>query len=121
MASHHEEAALPNARYAATIFGASIHGNTFAQLAARPDNQLRGAAAVMHRLRRRPKRSKGLDNGAFADSRDSGDVNVGDEAHTIAELHIGPDCAVGTDLDIVADARPGGHARGWIDRHLILG
>jgi hypothetical protein len=48
-------------------------------------------------------------------------VNVGDQAHAIAKLHIGPDHAVGTDLNTVADACSIGHARGWIDRHLILG
>jgi hypothetical protein len=79
--------------------------DAFADIAARPDNQLRGAAAVMHRLRRRPERGKRIDDSAFADRRDAGDMNVGDQAHAVAKLDIRPDCAVGTDLDTVAMTR----------------
>lgn len=75
----------------------------------------------MHRLRRRPQRSERVNDRAFADCGDAGNMNLGDEANAVAKLNIRPDYTIGADLDALADARPIGHARGWIDRHLIPG
>ena len=69
----------------------------------------------MHRLRRRSERGERIDDGAFADRGDAGDVDMGDEAHAAPELDIGPDEAIGPDLDALAQARAVSHARGRID------
>ena len=49
-----------------------------------------GAAAIVHRLRRRAERGEGIDDGAFADRRDAGDINVGDEANAVFSSTCGP-------------------------------
>src|SRR6202167_3269271 len=98
VASDHEKAALAHAGHPAAVFRTGIHCRAFADITVRPDNQARGAAAIMHRLRWRPERSERVDDRAFTDRCDAGDMNVSDQAHTIAKLNIGPDCAVGTDL-----------------------
>ena len=78
-------------------------------------------AAIVNRLRRRAERGKRINDGAFADRRHAGDVDVGDETHAGFELDLRPDQAIRTDLNAVADARAIGDARGRINCHLGLG
>src|SRR6478672_6923196 len=104
----HEEAAFADPCNPAAGFGADIHGNAFAYLAACADNELGRLAAIVDRLWRRAERRKRIDDGLFADRRCAGDVNLPDEAHALFQLD------VGTDYTIRADFRrrpQGGHRR----------
>ena len=121
MGADHKKAAIADARYSAAVFGAGIHGDAFAQLAARADDEPRRAAAIMHRLRRRAERRERINDGAFADRRNAGDMNMGDEADAGFELDLRTDDAIRPDLHALVNARAVGDARGRIDRHLVLG
>ena len=46
--TYHDKAALADAGHAAAVFGAGIHCDVLAHLAARPERQARRAAAIMH-------------------------------------------------------------------------
>ena len=91
VASDHEKAAFADAGHPAAVFRTGIHCRPFTDIATRPDNQPRGTAAVMHRLRRRPQRSERVNDRAFADCGGAGDMNLGDEANAVAKLDIRPD------------------------------
>ena len=69
MGADHKRAAFADAGHSAAIFGSRIHGNALAQLAARSDDELCRAAAIMDRLRRRAERGERINDGAFADRR----------------------------------------------------
>ena len=88
MRSHHEEAAIADPGDAAAVFGSGIHGDGFAQVAARADDEPGRAAAIMHRLRRRAERGERIDDGALADRGHAGNVNMGEQPHAALQLDI---------------------------------
>src|SRR4029077_6046958 len=98
VSADHDEAAVADPRDATAVFGADVHGDALAQLAARADDQFGRAAAIMHRLRRRAERGERIDHGALADRGDAGDVDVADKTHAVFELDLRPDQAIRPDL-----------------------
>ena len=97
--SDHEKTAFADTGYSAAVFGPRVHGHAFAQFAARPYHQPRGAAAIMDRLRRRSERHERIDDGPLADRGDAADAHMGDETHAAAKLDIGSDQAIRPDLN----------------------
>src|SRR5271170_7515413 len=91
VATNHEQTTLANAGFSTAIFGPGIHGDAFTQFAARPYHQSRGAAAIVDRLRRRSERSERIDHGPFTNGCYTGNMNIGDEAHTAPERDVGSD------------------------------
>ena len=115
----HEEATFADPCNPAADFGADIHGNAFAYLAACSDNELGRFAAIVDRLWRRAERRKRIDDGPFADRRYAGDVNLPDEAHAVFQLDVGTDHTIRADLDAVPNARTVDDARRCINRHVL--
>ena len=119
MGTDHKDATFADPCNPAAGFGADIHGNAFAYLAACADNELGRLAAIVDRLWRRAERRKRIDDGPFADRRYAGDVNLPDEAHAVFQLDVGTDYTIRADLDAVPNARTVGDARRCINRHVL--
>jgi hypothetical protein len=119
MGTNHKDATFADPCNPAAGFGADIHGNAFAYLAARADNELGRLAAIVDRLWRRAERRKRIDDGPFADRRYAGDVNLPDEADAVFQLDVGTDYTIRADLDAVPNAGTVGDARRCINRHVL--
>ena len=89
--TNHKDTIFADPCNPAAGFGADIHGNAFAYLAACADNELGRLAAITDRLWWRAERPKRMDNGPFADRRRAGDTNLPDEAHAVFQLDVGTD------------------------------
>src|SRR5580692_4146952 len=120
MGTDHKDATFADPRNPAAGFGADIHRNAFAYLAACADNELGRLAAIVDGLWRSAERRKRIDDGPFADRRyAAGDVNLPDEAHAVFQLNVGTDYTIRADLDAIPDARTVDDARRCINRHVL--
>ena len=63
----HEEAAVADLGDAAAVLGPGIHRDALADVTVGADHEARRPAAILHRLRRRAERGKGIDHRARAD------------------------------------------------------
>src|ERR1700683_2317702 len=118
MRAGHEKTTLADDCDPAAVLGAGVHGDAFAQFAARADDQARCSAAVVHRLRWCSQRRKRIHHGALANRRHAGHVHMGDQPHAVTELGLRSNNAIGPDLHALAYARAIGNARAWIDHDL---
>ena len=119
MGTNHKDATCTDPCNPAAGFGADIHGNAFAYLAACADNELGRLAAIVDRLWRRAERRKRIDDGPFADRRYARDVNLPDKAHAVFQLDVGTDYTIRADFDAVPKAGTVGDARRCINRHVL--
>ena len=88
---------------AAAVLGAGVHGDVFANVAVGADHEPRRPAAIAERLRRRTERGERMDDGARADRRVAGDVDMGDQPTAVAEHDMRADGAIRTDADVLSD------------------
>ena len=89
MAAVHEIAAVADARHAATGHRAGVHGDGFADRAARADLEPGQFAAIAQRLRRRAERDERIDRAAIADTGLRRDVDMGDQFAVRADHDVG--------------------------------
>ena len=115
MGAGHEEATVADQGDPAAVLRAGAHGDALANLAVGPQHEAGRTAAVFDRLRRRPKRSEGIDGGARADGGMAGEVDMGHEPAANADRHVGSDDAIGPDRDVRCDRRSRFDPRCWID------
>ena len=116
MAAIHEVAALADAGDAAAGNGAGVHGDGFADGAARTDLEPGQFALVAQRLRRRAERDERIDRAAGSDRGLRGDVNMRDQIAVGADNDVPADDAIGADCCPLADHSAILNPRGWIDR-----
>src|SRR6267142_1833527 len=103
MAAIHEVAALADAGDTAAGNGAGVHGDGFADGAARADLEPGQFAAIAQALRRRAERDERIDDAAVADRGLRGDVHMRDQLAVGADNDVGPDDAIGADRGPLAD------------------
>src|SRR5438105_6607327 len=129
MAAVHEISAIADPGNTASTDGAGVHGHLFPDGAALADLKPGEFAAIVQRLRRRPKRNEWIDSAAVADRGLRRDVHVRDQLAVRADDDVRADDAVGTDQCALADHGAILKPRGGIDRahrqvsyqHVLLG
>src|SRR4051794_30980126 len=103
MAAVHEVAAFAHPRHAAARDRARIHGDGFADGAARADLESGEFAAIAQRLRRGAERNERINRAAVADGGLRRDVDMPDQPAIGADHDVWPDDAVRTDRGALAD------------------
>src|SRR5262245_56612377 len=115
MRAHHEKTPAANFSNATIVLSASAHGYVFADVTFGTDDQTGRPSTVSKRLRRRPKRRKRVNDRSWPDCGVTGQIDVSNEAATVANTDVCADRTVRTDQDIFSDRRPGFDPRRGID------
>src|SRR5205807_6882871 len=75
----HEKSTVAHFGQATAVLGADIHRHALADLTVDADDKPGRSAAILDRLRRRPKRSVRVDHGARANRGVAAHMNMGDQ------------------------------------------
>ena len=111
-----KHAARPDDRLRAAALGARVHGHVLADQAVLADHEPDRLAPVLEILRLVADGGEGKDARAGADRRVAHEADVRDEPDALAERHLRPDMAKGSDLDAGAERRAVLDDRARVDR-----
>ena len=112
-----EDAIRADGGDAAAERGAGVHRDVFADLVAVADHQARALAQIGRVLRRPAETGERVDDALRTHLGDPVDDYVGEQARTRPKLHLGPNHAIGADLDAVAEYGAVSDERRWMDAH----
>ena len=107
MSIGHEVSAVADLGRAEAILGSDVHRHRLADLAIGADDEAGRSAAVSHRLRRRPKRGKGVDDSSRTNRGVAGHMDLGGKTAARGDRHMRPDHAIGANDYVRADVGSG--------------